>query len=75
MNRDRRKALAKIIDQAGKLLEDLRAIQEAEEEARDNTPEALQYTERYEQMEQAAEILGEAADTLEDTINGLEAIL
>ena len=74
MNRDRRRALAKIIDQAGKLLEDLRAIQEAEEEARDNTPEALQYTERYEQMEQAAEILGEAADTLEDLISGLEEI-
>lgn len=74
MNRDRRKALAKIVNQAGDLLEQLRAIQEAEEEARDNTPEGLQNTERYEQMEQAAEILGEAADTLEDLISGLEEI-
>lgn len=74
MNRDRRKTLAKIIDQAGRMLEQLRAIQEAEEEARDNTPEALQYTERYEQTEQAAEILGEAADTLEDLISELEEI-
>ena len=74
MNRDRRKALAKIVNQAGDLLEQLRAIQEAEEDARDNTPEALQNTEHYEQMEQAAEILGEAADTLEDLISELEEI-
>ena len=74
MNRDRRKALAKIVNQAGDLLEQLRAIQEAEEEARDNTPEGLQNTERYEQMEQAAEILGEAADNLEDIISELEEI-
>lgn len=74
MNRDRRKALAKIVNQAGDLLEQLRAIQEAEEEARDNTPEGLQNTERYWQMVTAAEILGDAADTLEDVISGLEEI-
>lgn len=75
MNKDRRKRLRQITEQAGQLLEQLRAIQEEEQKALENVPESLQYTDRYGDMEQAAEVLDEAADTLEDTINGLEAIL
>ena len=75
MNANRRRCLIQIIEKATQLLEQLRTIQEEEQNAVDNIPEGLQYTDRYCDMEQAAEILGEAADTLEDTINGLEEIL
>lgn len=75
MNANRRRRLIQIIEKATQLQEQLRTIQEEEQNALENVPESLQYTDRYCDMEQAAEVLGEAADTLEDTINGLEAIL
>lgn len=75
MNANRRKRLRQITEQADRLLEQLRAIEEEEQDAVDNIPEGLQGTERYEAMEQAAEILGDAADSLEDIINSLEEML
>ena len=69
MNKERRRRLRQIVDQGNQLLEDLRAIQEEEQDALDNMPESLQGTERYEAMEMAGELLEEAADNLEDLIN------
>lgn len=69
MNKDRRKRLRLIVDQGNQLLEDLRAIQEEEQDALDNIPENLQGTDRYTDMETAAELLEEAADNLEDLIS------
>jgi len=69
MNKDRRKRLRQVIDQGNQLLEDLRAIQEDEQDALDNIPESLQGTDRYADMETAAELLEEAADNLEDLIS------
>ena len=69
MNKDRRKRLRLIVDQGNQLLEDLRAIQEEEQDALDNIPESLQGTDRYTDMETAAELLEEAADNLEDLIS------
>lgn len=68
MNKDRRKRLRQVIDQGNALLEDLRAIQEEEQDALDNIPESLQGTDRYADMETAAELQEEAADNLEDLI-------
>lgn len=75
MNRDRRKRLIAITRQADILLEQLRDLQEEEQSALDNTPESLQYTDRYLDMEQAAETMAEAADALGEIIDNLEAIL
>ena len=69
MNKDRRKRLRQVIEQGNQLLEDLRAIQEEEQDALDNIPESLQGTDRYTDMETAAELLEEAADNLEDLIS------
>ena len=75
MNRDRRKRLVAIVEQATQLQEQLTAIQEEEQSALDNMPESLQGTDRYADMETAAEALEEATDGLFDIISGLEAIL
>ena len=75
MNKDRRKRLCKIIEQADELLEQLQAIEEEEQTALDNTPESLQLTDRYADMEMAVEAMAEAADSLTVIINGLEGIL
>lgn len=69
MNKDRRKRLKTIVDQGNQLLEDLRAIQEEEQNALDNIPESLQGTDRYADMETAAELLEEATDSLDDLIS------
>lgn len=75
MNKDRRKRLRQITDQAGQMLEQLRAIREEEQDAVDNFPEGLQNTERYWQMVTTAEFLSDAADSLEDIIESLEDML
>lgn len=75
MNANRRKRLQTIIRQADILLEQLQAIQDEEQDAVDNMPESLQYTDRYLDMEQAAEALGDAANTMSELIDSLEGIL
>ena len=75
MNRDRRKRLRSIIEEAGKLAEALRELQQAEEDARDNMPEALQGTDRYEEMDTNAGIIDEAADEIENAVERLEEIV
>lgn len=74
MNRDRRKRLRAIIEQAGQLHEQLMAIQEEESEALDNVPESLQLTDRWADMEMAAETMEEAADSLGEIIERLEEL-
>ena len=75
MNNDRRKRLREIADQARRLLKQLDTIREEEQEAVDNTPESLQNTNRYATMEQAAEMLLEDYDKLDEIIDDLEGLL
>ena len=75
MNATRRKRLRLIIEQAGQLLEQLQAIEEEEQTALDNIPESLQATDRYADMEMAAEAMAEAVDNLEEIISGLEELM
>ncbi len=72
MNNTRRKKIKKIGEELCELLEELRGIQEEEEDARDSMPESLWGTDRYEKAETACDRLEEAVDSLEEVIEQLE---
>jgi len=75
MNKPRRKALQEIIDQLEELKGSVADIQSEEEEYRDNMPENLQSSERYEKAEEACDSLSDAISSLEDAIGNIgEAI-
>lgn len=74
MNKIRRKNLQAIIDQLEELkcsLEDL----QTEEEYRDNIPENMQESERYEKADEACDNLSSAVDSLEEAISSIEAAI
>ena len=72
MNKARRKALAEIREQLEVLQDQLMTISEEEEEYRDNIPENLQCSERYEKADQACDALSYACDSLEELISYIE---
>lgn len=72
MNRERRKNIQSIINQLQELAGAIEEIQYEEEEYRDNIPENLQSSERYEAAEEAVSNLEEAISTLEESIACLE---
>lgn len=72
MNNVRRKQLQQIIDRIEDLKSDLESIKEEEEEYRDNIPENLQGSERYEMADEACNNLDYAFDSLEDVVNYIE---
>ena len=65
MNKIRRKNLQSIIDQLEELKGSLEDLQAEEEEYRDNIPENMQESERYEK----------ADDNLEEVISSIEAAI
>lgn len=72
MNKQRRKELAEVIRQievARALLEDIAG---EEEDYKDNIPENLQTSDRYQQAENACTNMVEAGEALEDVICKLE---
>lgn len=73
MNSPRRKELQRIIDDLTVLKADLEAVMEEEEEYRDNMPENLQGSERYEKADEACDNLSDAIDSIEDAICGIES--
>ena len=87
MNAVRRRTITKLIGrlngllgQMEDLLGDIDIVREEENEALNNMPESLMETDRYAQIEAAADNLEEAYDTfsemkdsLEDVVNSLEA--
>ena len=74
MNKDRRQELAGICIRLGGVLSDLEALQAEEENSRDNTPENLQGTERYEESEAACDALADAVDGLNTAIDAISQI-
>ena len=62
MNKIRRKNLQSIIDQL-------------EEEYRDNIPENMRESERYEKADEGCDNLSEAVDNLEEVISSIEAAI
>ena len=77
MNKIRRKALQEIYDKLSDLREELETIKDEEDESRENMPENLQGSERYEQSEtascnidEAMEYLSSACDSIESAMEG-----
>ena len=75
MNKERRKAIEEIIDQLGVLKEQVESISEEEQEAYDNLPEGIQYSERGEAMGENATDLEDAASTIDEAITTLQDII
>lgn len=69
MNRIRRKALAEIQAKIEELQNDLQVLLEEEEEYRDNMPENLQGSERYEKADTACDNISSALDGLQEAID------
>ena len=72
MNKVRRKQLQEIIEQIDAIMGALEDLQQEEEECRDNMPENLQCSERYERADDACNNMNDAISSLEDAISSLE---
>lgn len=72
MNKIRRKQLAAIMEKLEELKADLETLKEEEEDYRDNMPENLWGSERYEKAEAACDNLDYALDSLEEAVSYIE---
>lgn len=75
MNRSRRKNLQSILDKLEDLKSDLELIQEEEDEYRDNIPENMQESERYEKADEACANLETAISDLEEVMESIECAM
>jgi flagellar biosynthesis chaperone FliJ len=71
MNNSRRKELERIVDAITELKEQLELLQGEEEEYRDNMPENLQGSERYEKADTACDNLYSAVSSLEEAMDSI----
>ena len=70
MNKARRKVLAKINEKLEQLKEELQLdVIDAEQEAFDNMPESLQYSEKGDRMEEIISTLMDAVSNIEEAID------
>ena len=72
MNTRRRASLLKAVDLLNEAKEIVDTAQEEEQDALDNMPESLEGTERYEKMENAADLLSDVSQNLDDAIEWIE---
>ena len=72
MNKDRRKAIGDIYDKLIDIQSDLEYIRDEEQEAFDNLPESIQYSERGERMEEYISNLEEALDNVGYAVESLD---
>ena len=72
MNKVRRKSIDEIIAKIQELTEEIECIMADEEEYRDNMPENLQGSERYERADEACSAMQDAIDNLEEAVGNLE---
>lgn len=75
MNKARRKAIEEIIDQLGTLKEQIESVCEEEQEAYDNLPESIKYSERGEAMSEMTTDLEDAASSIDDVMSTLQDII
>lgn len=73
MNKQRRKTLNEIYDKLAELKDLLEEVQQEEEEYRDNMPENLQSSERYEKAETACENLECIVSLFEEALGYIES--
>lgn len=74
MNKARRKALDEVISKIEEAKELLENLQAEEEEYRDNMPENLQGSERYEAADAAVDNMSSAVDALDEAISSIESV-
>lgn len=72
MNKQRRKAIGDIYDKLIDIQSDLEYIRDEEQEAFDNLPESIQYSERGERMEEYISSLEEALDNVGYAVESLD---
>ena len=72
MNKQRRKAIENVTGKIRDLLSDLEMLRDEEEEYKDNIPENLQGTERYERAEECVDNLTEAIDSIESALEEID---
>lgn len=72
MNKARRKKLEELYDIIYEAKDRLEMLHDEEEEYRDNIPENLQGSERYERAEEAVDALDSAVSSLEEALNYIE---
>lgn len=72
MNKARRKELQELYDIISETKAHLEILHDEEEEYRDNIPENLQGSERYEKSEAAMEAIDSAVSSLEETLEYIE---
>ena len=68
MNKDRRTRLRAARKQLSDARDDIKIVNDEEDDARDTMPESLQGTERYESSEEASEHLEDAMDFIDKAI-------
>jgi flagellar biosynthesis chaperone FliJ len=73
MNKLRRKQLDEIIAKIQDISEELESVMNDEEEYRDNMPENLQGSEKYEMADSACGSMQEAIDQLDEAITNIES--
>ena len=73
MNKLRRKALQDIMCQLEELKGSVEELLEEEEDYRDNMPENLQGSERYEKADEACDNLADVVSSLEEAIYSIDA--
>ena len=74
MNKYRRKVIAELLEQLIEICDNLEAVKDEEEEALENYPENLKYSERGEAMQEAFDNLEEAHGSISEAIDLLESI-
>ena len=72
MNSPRRKELKKIYDLISEAKNRLEIVKDEEEEYKDNMPENLQFSEKYEKSEEIVDNLDEAIDELDSILETIE---
>ena len=72
MNKARKKKLEELYDIIYEAKDRLEMLHDEEEEYRDNIPENLQGSERYERAEEAVDALDFAMSSLEEALNYIE---
>lgn len=75
MNKQRRKAIDNVTGKIRDLLVDLETLRDEEEEYRDNIPENLQGSERYEQADECVDGLTEAIENIESALDDIDGLI
>lgn len=74
MNKERRKQIAAIVNRISGIVSDLEMVKDDEDEYRDNMPENLQGGTRYDDSDEASNVMQCALDALEEASSNLEEI-